>query len=154
MPCPGIGPAALRLTPVNARTHIGGMMSLRPANPGLRSTTAGMKRLGHIFAVLAFAIALLVGAAGGAMAHAGAHDGPMDHHGSHHSPAPSAPLGHDHHKAALAVAATCCPAAEVPAKHVIAVSETVVEASWPPRPDYIPNARDIAPDTPPPKTFL
>ncbi len=113
-----------------------------------------MKRLGHIFAVLAFAIALLTGAAGGAMAYVVTYGGAMDHHGSHHAPAPSAPPQHDHHKAALAVAATCCPAAEAPAKHVITLSVTTVETSWHPRPDYVPNARDITPDTPPPKTSL
>jgi len=117
-------------------------------------TMADMKRLGHIFAVLAFAFALLMGAAGGAMAHVDAHGGAMDHHGSHHAPSPSAPSQSDHHKAALAIAATCCPAAEAPAKHTITVVVTTVETSWHPRPEYIPSARDIAPEPHPPKTRL
>ena len=41
-----------------------------------------MKRSSHIFAVLVFALALLMGAAGGAMAQVGS----MNHHGSHHAP--------------------------------------------------------------------
>ena len=113
-----------------------------------------MKRLGHIFAVLVFAFALLMGAAGGAMAHVDAHGGSMDHHSSHHAPSPSAPSHSDTHKAALVVVAPCCPAAEAPRGHTITLSVTTVETSWHPRADYIPNARDIAPDTPPPKTSL
>lgn len=109
-----------------------------------------MKRLGHTFAVLAFAFALLTGAAVGAMAHVDAYGGAMDHH----VPAPSAPSQHDHHKAVLAVAAACCPAAEALAKHVITLLVTTVETSWHSRPDCAPNARDITPDTPPPKTSL
>jgi hypothetical protein len=113
-----------------------------------------MKRLTHIFAVLAFAFALLTGAAGGAVAHVDAHGGSTGHHGAHHAPTPSAPLQHDHHQTAPAVAATCCPAAEAPAKHAIAVSVTTVETSWHPRPVYVPNARDVAPEPPPPKPAL
>ncbi|WP_137141082.1 hypothetical protein [Azospirillum brasilense] len=116
-------------------------------------TMADMTRAGHIFAVLAFAFALLVGAASGAMAHVEAHGGPIDHR-SHHAPSPSTPSHGDSHKAALVVVAPCCPAAEAPADHVVAVAVTMVETSWHPRPDYAPNARDIAPDTPPPKTVL
>lgn len=111
---------------------------------------ADMTRLGHIFAVLAFAFALLVGAAGGAMAHVEAHGGLIDHR-SHHRPSPSTG---DTHKAALVVVAPCCPAAEAPADHVVSIAVTTVETSWHRRPDYAPNARDIAPDTPPPKTVL
>jgi hypothetical protein len=113
---------------------------------------ADMKRLGHIFAVLAFAFVLLMGAVGGAMAHVTAHVGPMDHHGSQHTPSHSIPSQGDTHKAALVVVAPCCPAAEAPADHVITVSIRTLETSWHPRPVYVPNARDIAPDTPPPKT--
>ncbi|KAA0679467.1 hypothetical protein [Roseomonas genomospecies 6] len=112
-----------------------------------------MKRLGHIFAVLVFAFALLVGAAGGAMAHVDAHGRSVDH-SSHHMPSPTAPSHGDSHKAALVVVAPCCPAAEAPTGHAITVSVTTVETSWHPRPDYVPNARDITPDTPPPKTSL
>ena len=115
-----------------------------------------MKRLSHIFAILAFAFALLMGAAGGAVANVGAHvdmpAGSMGHHGSHHTPPP--PSQTDHHKAALAVAATCCPAAEAPARHSVSMPVTVVEMSWHPRAGFVPNARDITPDTPPPKTSL
>lgn len=117
-----------------------------------------MKRLGHIFAILAFTFALLMGAAGGAMATAEAHVdmpvGSMGHHGSPHAPPPSAPSRNDHHKAALAVAATCCPAAEAPARHSLSIPVTMVEASWHPPVGCVPNARDITPDTPPPKTSL
>lgn len=113
-----------------------------------------MTRLVHIFAVLAFAVALLMGAAGGAMAHVETPVGSMGHHGSHHAPSPSVPSQTDHHKAAIAVAATCCPAAEAPARRGITVAMTVTEASWHPRPDYASNARDITPDTPPPKSSL
>lgn len=105
-----------------------------------------MKRLGHIVAVLAFAVALLVGAAGGAMAHVEAH-GAMDH-GSHHGDSRHG----GSHKAALVVVAPCCPAAEAPADHAVAVPVTVVETSWHARPEDLPDARDITPDTPPPKT--
>jgi hypothetical protein len=112
-----------------------------------------MKRLGHIFAILAFAFALLIGAAGGAMANVDMAAGSTGHHGSHHAPPPSAP-SQSHHKAALAVAATCCPAAEAPARHTVSIPVTMVEASWHPRADFAPNARDITPDTPPPKTSL
>ncbi|CAO3403938.1 hypothetical protein [Azospirillum palustre] len=116
-----------------------------------------MKRLGHIFAILAFVFAILVGAAGGAMANVGAHvdtpAGSTGHHGSHHAPPPS-PSQSDHHKAALAVAATCCPAAEAPARHSVSIPVTMVETSWHPRAGFVPNARDITPDTPPPKTSL
>lgn len=111
-----------------------------------------MKRLGHIFAILAFAFALLMGAAGGAMAHVDTPAGSMGHHGSHHAPPP--PSRTDHHKAALAVSATCCPAAEAPARHTVSILVTMVEASWHPQADFVPNARDITPDTPPPKTGL
>jgi len=111
-----------------------------------------MKRLGHILAILAFAFALLTGAAGGAVAHVNSPVGSTEHHGSHHSP--SAPSPGDHHKAALAVAATCCPAAEAQADHTVAVPMTSVETSWHPRAESIPNARGIAPEPPPPKTRL
>ncbi len=111
-----------------------------------------MKRLSHIFAILAFAFALLMGAAGGAVANVDMPAGSMGHHGSHH--APPRPSRTDHHKAALAVAATCCPAAEAPARHSVAIPVTMVEASWHPRAGFVPNARDITPDTPPPKTSL
>lgn len=130
-----------------------------PARTGFGSFKAmvGMKRLGHIFAILAFAFALLMGAVGGAVANVGAHvdmpAGSMGHHGSHHTPSPSAP-SQSHHKAALAVAATCCPAAEAPARHSVAIPVTMVEASWHPRAGFVPNARNITPDTPPPKTSL
>lgn len=112
-----------------------------------------MKRLGHIFATLAFAFLLLMGAAGGAMAHVDAHGGSMDH-GSHHLPSPSSPSHGDFPKAALLVVAPCCPAAEAPAGHAITVSVTTVETSWHSQPDYVPNARDVTPDTPPPRTSL
>lgn len=110
-----------------------------------------MKRFAHIVAVLAFAFALLMGAAGGAMAHAGPDHGSMDHHGSHHSPAPS---HEDSHKAALVIVAPCCPAAEAPAGNAITVTVTMAETVWHPRPEYMPGARDIAPEPPPPKTRL
>ena len=113
----------------------------------------GMKRLGHILAILAFVFALLMGAAGGAVANVEMPAGSTGHHGSHHTPPPSAP-SQSHHKAALAVAATCCPAAETPVRHSIAIPVTMVEASWHPRAGFFPNARDITPDTPPPKTSL
>ncbi|MFC5310893.1 hypothetical protein [Azospirillum rugosum] len=113
-----------------------------------------MKRLGHILAILAFAFALLTGAAGGAVAHVDSPVGSAEHHGSHHAPSPSAPSPGDHHKAALAVAATCCPAAESQADHAVAVPMTLVETSWHPWAAYIPNARDIAPEPRPPKTRL
>lgn len=109
-----------------------------------------MNRLGHIVTVLVFAFALVMGAAGGAMARVGS----MDHHGSHHPPSHSTPSHGDSHKAALTVAATCCPAAEAPAKHAITVTVTTAEVSWNPRSEYIPSVRDITPDTPPPKTSL
>ena len=143
-----------RLTDINGRTHSVGYGCVDPDRHGSFEATAGMKRLGHICAVLAFAFALLMSAAGGAMAHVDTPVGSMDHHGSHHAPSPAAPSQADHHKAAIAVAATCCPAAEAPARHTVTISVTAVEASWYPRADYIPNARDIAPDTPPPKTSL
>lgn len=115
---------------------------------------AGMTRLGHILAVLAFAFALLVGAAGGAMAHGDALGAPMDRHGSHHAPAPSAPLPLDHHKAALAIAATCCPAAEAPSREAVAAPTTTVAVAWTPRPVHTPDARTVAPEPPPPKPGL
>jgi hypothetical protein len=111
---------------------------------------ADMKRLGHIFAVLAFAFALLMGAAGGAMAHAGS----MDHHGSSHAPSDSSPAHDGSHKAALVVVAPCCPAAEVTMGHAITVPVTWTEASWQARPEDIPGVRDITPEPPPPKTRL
>jgi hypothetical protein len=109
-----------------------------------------MKRLGHIFAVLAFAFVLLMGAAGGAMAHVGL----MDHHGSHHTPSDSVPSHGGAHKVAFVVMAPCCPAAEIPAKHAVTVVMTTVQISWHPRPEYIPGARNITPEPPPPKTSL
>lgn len=112
-----------------------------------------MKRLGTIFAMLIFAFVLLMGAAGGAMAHVDAHGGAMDH-GSNPMPSPSAPSHRESHKAALVVVAPCCPAVEAPTGHAIAVSVTTVEMFWHPQPDYVPNARDITPDTPPPKSSL
>ncbi|HEY0835159.1 MAG TPA: hypothetical protein VGE72_14740 [Azospirillum sp.] len=119
---------------------------------------AEMKRLGHIVAVLAFAFALLMGAAGGAVAHAG----PADHHGSghgsrhgsHHAPADPVPAQGDSHKVALTVVAPCCPAAEAPARHIVSVTVTTVRVSWNPRPEPVPAVRAITPDTPPPKTTL
>ncbi|MFP5517849.1 MAG: hypothetical protein ACLGJC_32825 [Alphaproteobacteria bacterium] len=116
--------------------------------------TVDMKRLGHIFAILAFGFALLMGVVGGAMAQMDMPAVSMGHHGSHHAPPPSAPSQNDRHKAALAVAATCCPAAEAPARHIVSIPVTMVEASWHPQADFVPNARDITPDTPPPKTSL
>ncbi len=113
-----------------------------------------MKRLAHICAVLAFAFALLTGAVGGAMAHADAHVGSMDHHGSRQAPSSSAPSHGNSHKAALVIAAPCCPAAEAPADQAITVPLITVAMPWHPRPDYVPNARDITPDTPPPKPRL
>ncbi|HYH40007.1 MAG TPA: hypothetical protein VD860_17430 [Azospirillum sp.] len=110
-----------------------------------------MKRLGHIFAVLAFAFALLAGAAGGAMAHGEARGTPVDHHGSHHPPAP---LQQDHHKAALAVAATCCPAAEAPSRDAVAAPTMTALVSWAPRPAPTPDTRILAPEPPPPKPSL
>jgi len=109
-----------------------------------------MKRFGPIIAVLAFAFALLVGAAGGALAQGDS----MDHHGSHHPPSHSVPSPGDSHKAALAVVAPCCPAAEAPADHVITVTLAMTETSWHPRPENIPGARDIAPEPYPPKPRL
>jgi len=114
-------------------------------------TKADMTRLGHLFAVLAFAFALLTGAAGGALAQHGTR---MDHHGGHHPPPHSAPLHGDSHKAALTLAVYCCPAAEAPAKHAVAVPVTLVDVSWHPRSEYLPNARAVAPEPPPPKTAL
>lgn len=108
-----------------------------------------MQRLGHIVTVLAFAFALVLGAAGGAMAQVAS----MDHHGSHHAPSPPAPSLDDTHKAALVVA-PCCPAAEAPASHAVTVTVTIVHVSWTPRPEYVPGARDITPEPPPPKTSL
>jgi hypothetical protein len=119
-----------------------------PDKSGLCVTTAYMKRLGHIFAVLAFAIAFLMGAAGGAMAHVGQ----MDHHRHHHAPSDSTPSHDGSHKVALVVVAPCCPAAETPAKHAVTAARTTVEVSWHPRPEYIPAAHEVTPDTPPPKT--
>lgn len=112
--------------------------------------TAGMKRLGSIVTVLVFALVLLMGAAGGTMARAGS----MDHHGAPHAPSHSAPSHGGSHKAALTVAAPCCPAAEAPAKLAVTVTATAVAVSWTPRHDYIPGARDIAPEPPPPKSSL
>jgi hypothetical protein len=109
-----------------------------------------MKRLGHIFAVLVFALTLLMGAEGGVMAQVGS----MDHHGSHHAPSDSVPSHEGSHKAALVLAAPCCPAAEAPTGHAIAVPMTLTEASWHSRLEYIPAVRDITPDTPPPKFSL
>lgn len=147
-----------RLTDINVRTHAGDYGCAPLDGPEAFEATAGMKRLGHIFAILAFTFALLMGAAGGAMANVGAHvdmpAGSMGPHGSHHAPPSSAPSQSDHHKAALAVAATCCPAAEAPARHTVNIPVTMVEASWYPPAGFVPNARDITPDTPPPKTSL
>ncbi|XJO10736.1 hypothetical protein ACHMW5_34505 [Azospirillum melinis] len=147
-----------RLTDINGRTHVRGYGCVDPDRPGSFEATAGMKRLGHIFAILAFGFALLMGAVGGAMATVGAQvdmpAGSMGHHGSHHAPPASAPSQNDHHKAALAVAATCCPAAEAPARHTVSIPVTMVETSWHPQAGFVPNARDITPDTPPPKTSL
>lgn len=109
-----------------------------------------MKRLSHIVAVLAFAFALLMGAAGGAVAH----DGMVDHHSSHHTPAHQAPVHGDHHKAALTVVAPCCPADEAPARATLAAPVMVVAISWAPRPAHIPDMRSIAPEPPPPKSCL
>jgi hypothetical protein len=109
-----------------------------------------MKRSSHIFAVLVFALTLLMGAAGGAMAQVGQ----MDHHGSHHAPSDSVPSHDGSHKVALVVVAPCCPAIEAPTGHAIAVPMTLTEASWQSRPEYIPGVRDITPDTPPPKINL
>lgn len=106
-----------------------------------------MKRLGSILAVLAVALALLVGAAGGAVAQVDT----MDHHDSHHTPSDS---GGSHHKAALVVVAPCCPAAEAPTGHVLAVPVRVVEAFWQGRPALYPDVRDITPEPPPPKARL
>ncbi|WP_448192890.1 hypothetical protein [Azospirillum sp. sgz301742] len=119
-------------------------------DPEACATTVGMKRLGHIFAVLAFALALVMGAAGGVMAH----DGTMDHQSSHHAPTHQPPVHGDHHKAALLVVAPCCPAAEAPAKAALAAPVTMAEVSWAPRPTHIPDARDIAPEPHPPKSSL
>ena len=88
------------------------------------------------------------------MARMDAHGGSMDHHGSQHAPSSSAPSHGNSHKAALVIAAPCCPAAEAPTDDAITVPLTTVAMSWHPRPDYVPNARDITPDTPPPKTGL
>jgi hypothetical protein len=109
-----------------------------------------MKRSSHIFAVLVFALALLMGAAGGAMAQVGS----MNHHGSHHAPSDSVPSHDASHKAALVVVAPCCPAAEAPAKHIITVVFTTVCVSWNPNPERVSGARDITPEPHPPKTAL
>jgi len=109
-----------------------------------------MTRLSHIVAVLAFVFALIMGAAGGAMAHVAS----PDHHGSHHPPTHETPVHGDSHKAALVLVAPCCPAAEAPASHAIAVSERTVAITWTSRAEYVPGARDITPEPPPPKTAL
>lgn len=111
-----------------------------------------MKRFGHIVAVLAFAFALLMGAAGGALAHVDMHAGTANHHGSHDT---SPTSSHDaSHKAALVIVAPCCPAAEAPDRHAIAVPSAVGEMPWHPRPEYTPGARDVTPEPPPPKTAV
>ena len=112
--------------------------------------TVQMKRPSHIFTVLVFTLTLLMGAAGGAMAQVGS----MDHHGSHLAPSDSAPSHGGSHKAPLVVVAPCCPAAEVPAGHAMAMPMTLTEASWHSRLEHIPGVRDITPDTPPPKFSL
>lgn len=66
-----------------------------------------MTRSGHILAGLLFAFALLFGAVGGAMAHMDLQAGPSDHHHGE--------TREGLHKAALTMAASCCPAAEAPA---------------------------------------
>jgi hypothetical protein len=109
-----------------------------------------MKRLSHTFAVLVFALALLMGAAGGAMAQVGS----MDLHGSHHAPSGSVPSPDGSHKAAFVVVAPCCPAAEVPAKHIITVVFTTVCVSWNPNPERASGVRDIRPEPHPPKIAL
>ncbi|KAA0578910.1 hypothetical protein FZ983_16350 [Azospirillum sp. B21] len=105
-----------------------------------------MKRSGHILAVLLFAFALLFGAVGGAMAHVDMQAGPSDHHHGE--------TRDGTHKAALTVAAPCCPAAEAPATDRLPAPVRWADASWPQRPDYAPDKRAIAPETPPPKSSL
>ena len=113
---------------------------------------AEMKRVGRIVAALVFAFVLMMGALGAASVHAGAHSSSMNHHGVEHPPSPLAPTQGEPHKVALTLAAPCCPAAEAPAGHALTVSVRTVETSWHHQPDFVPNAQDIAPDTPPPKT--
>ena len=136
-----------------AAPHRGDYGCVGPDGSGSFKAMVGMKRLGHILAILAFVFALLMGAAGGAVANVEMPAGSTGHHGSHHTPPPSAP-SQSHHKAALAVAATCCPAAETPVRHSIAIPVTMVEASWHPRAGFVPTARALTPDPPPPKTSL
>lgn len=121
-----------------------------------------MRRLSHIVAILAFVAALLAGAAGGALACGTA----ADHHAAEgtpagHPPAHAPAQGPAHapvhgvsYKAALTVAAPCCPAAEAPARHAVAVPRTVARVAWTPTPDHNPAARHIAPEPRPPKTTL
>lgn len=112
----------------------------------------GMKRLGHLFTVLAFAFTLLMSAAGGAMLHVQTPAGPTDHRAPHHAPSSQAPSRSDHHKAAVAVATICCPAAETPVRNTIAIARTPAGTAWHPWPAPVPGVRDITPDPPPPKT--
>jgi hypothetical protein len=109
-----------------------------------------MKRLGHIFAILAFAFALLVGAAGGAMAHVGC----KDHHCSDHAPSDSVPAHGSSHKAAVMAVAPCCPAAETRADHAITVPVRTVLVYGIPDLEAMTNSRDITPEAPPPKSRL
>lgn len=113
-----------------------------------------MKRSGHILAVLLFAFALLFGAVGGAMAHVDMQAGPSDHHHGAPKDGTAGKAGNGTHKAALTVSAPCCPASEAPATDKLPPPARWADASWPLRPDYAPDRRAIAPETPPPKASL
>lgn len=113
-----------------------------------------MKRSGYILAVLLFAFALLSGAVGGAMAPVDGPPGSSDHHHGGTRDGTGDKAGSGAHKATLAVSAPCCPAAEAPVTDRLPPPARWADASWPQRPDYAPDKRGIAPETPPPKTSL
>jgi hypothetical protein len=121
-----------------------------------------MRVFGPLLTVLLVTIALLLGAVGGASAHAVL----ADHHSTmpvdHSAPAADhdqgqAPCNHCPGRAGgqgMPMAAPCCPGLTAPARVQVVRLTAVRRVAWHPVDVHSPGSRLIAPEPPPPKTLL
>lgn len=122
-----------------------------------------MKVFGPLLTALTVTIALLLGVAIGAPAHAVLADHRASMPADHHS-APAA--DHDQDQApcdhcpgraggqGMPMAAPCCPGLTAPARVQVARMTAVQRIAWHPADVHSPGSRLIAPEPPPPKTPL
>ena len=121
-----------------------------------------MRVFGPLLTVLLVTIALLLGAVGGASAHAVLADHRSSMPDGHSAPATNhdqdqAPYNHCPGRAGgqgMPMAAPCCPGLTAPARVQVIRLTAVQRVAWHPADVHSPGTRRIAPEPPPPKTPL